>query len=570
MAAIDTPCSTCELHAEAVFRVEGMDCGEEVIILERRLKPLAGLEAVSADLVGQRLHVKYDAARLTTAAIVDAAGQTGMRIWLAHEEPAIGGAAIEWRWRLLVGCAAAIGAGLVLSVAGRAMFAAACFSAAAVAGGIFPARRAVAAIRSRSLDINTLMVVAVVGALVLGEWLEAAAVVFLFAVAQWLEVRTMERARQAIRALMDLSPREALVRGAGLERRVPVADIRIGDEILVRPGDKVPLDGVVVSGHSDVNQAPLTGESLPVDKAPGDELFAGTINGRGALDVRVTRLVRDTRLARIVHLVDVAQASRAPVQTFVDRFAGLYTPAVLTAAVAVALIPSLAGAADPAEWVYRALVLLVIACPCALVISTPVSIVSALSAAARNGVLVKGGAHLERLAAVRVVAFDKTGTLTQGQLRVTDVFPLGATRADELLRYAAAVESRSEHPVARAIVAHTRGSGIAVPSPTRWVSTPGMGAEGDVGAARVVIGNERLLQARAIDMVTAEAADLRRARDEGKSVVFVGVNGTLAGGLALADRPRDTAREAVGLLREQGVRWVVNADRETTSAPRPR
>ena len=336
MAAIDTPCSTCELHAEAVFRVEGMDCGEEVIILERRLKPLAGLEAVSADLVGQRLHVKYDAARLTTAAIVDAAGQTGMRIWLAHEEPAIGGAAIEWRWRLMVGCAAAIGAGLVLSVAGRTMFAAACFSAAAVAGGIFPARRAVAAIRSRSLDINTLMVVAVVGALVLGEWLEAAAVVFLFAVAQWLELRTMERARQAIRALMDLSPREALVRGAGLERRVPVADIRIGDEILVRPGDKVPLDGIVVSGHSDVNQAPLTGESLPADKAPGDELFAGTINGRGSLDVRVTRLVRDTRLARIVHLVDVAQASRAPVQTFVDRFAGLYTPAVLTAAVAVA------------------------------------------------------------------------------------------------------------------------------------------------------------------------------------------------------------------------------------------
>ncbi len=569
MAATDTPCSTCELHAEAVFRVEGMDCGEEVIILERRLKPLAGLEAVSADLLGQRLHVKYDAARLTTAAIVDAAGETGMRIRLAHEEPAIGGADIEWRWRLIVGCAAAIGAGFVLSAAGQAIFAAACFFAAAVAGGIFPARRAVAAIRSRTLDINTLMVVAVVGALVLGEWLEAAAVVFLFAVAQWLELRTMERARRAIRALIDLSPREALVRGAGLERRVPVADVRIGDEILVRPGDKVPLDGIVISGHSDVNQAPLTGESLPVDKAPGDELFAGTINGRGALDVRVTRLVRDTRLARIVHLVDVAQASRAPVQTFVDRFAGLYTPAVLTAAVAVALVPSLAGAADPAEWVYRALVLLVISCPCALVISTPVSIVSALSAAARNGVLVKGGAHLERLAAVRVVAFDKTGTLTQGQLRVTDVFPLGATRTDELLRYAAAVESRSEHPVARAIVAHTRGSGIAVPPSARWVSAPGMGAEGDVGAARVVIGNERLLQARAIDMATADVADLLRARDEGKSVVFVGVNGTLAGGLALADRPRDTAREAVGLLREQGVRWIVmlTGDDERTAAP---
>ena len=568
MATIDTLCATCELHAEAVFRVEGMDCSEEVIVLERRLTPLAGLEAVSADLLRQQLHVKYDAAKLTTAAIADAAGQAGMRIWLTHEAPGIGGGDIEWRWRLMVGCAVAIGAGLVLSAVGRAIPAAACFSAAAVAGGVFPARRAVAAIRSRTLDINTLMVVAVVGALILGEWLEAASVVFLFAVAQWLETRTMERSRQAIRALVDLSPREALVRGAGLERRVPVADILIGDEILVRPGEKVPLDGVVVSGQSDVNQAPITGESLPVDKAPGGEVFAGTINGRGALDVRVTRLVRDTRLARIIHLVDVAQASRAPVQTFVDRFAGLYTPAVLAVAVAVAVVPSLAGVADPGAWVYRALVLLVISCPCALVISTPVSIVSALSAAARNGVLVKGGAHLERLAAVRVVAFDKTGTLTKGELRVTDVCPLGPTRADDLLRYAAAVESRSEHPVARAIVAHARGSGIVVPPPARCVSVPGMGTEGDVGATRVVVGSERLFQARAFDMAAADVADLVRARQEGKSVVFVAVDGALAGGLALADKPRDTAREAIGLLREQGVRWVamLTGDDEPTAA----
>ena len=560
-------CATCELHAEAVFRVEGMDCNEEVVILERRLKPLAGLEAVSADLVGQRLHVKYDAARLTTAAIVDAAGQTGMRMWLEHEQPAIADAAVAWRWRLLVGCAAAIGAGLALSAAGRATPAVACFIAAAVAGGIFPARRAATAIRSRTLDINALMVVAAAGALVLGEWLEAASVVFLFAVAQWLELRTMEHARQAIRALIDLSPREALVRSGGVERRTPVDDIRIGDEIVVRPGDKVPLDGIVASGHGDVNESPLTGESLPVDKAPGDEVFAGTINGHGALDVRVTRLVRDTRLARIIHLVETAQASRAPVQSFVDRFARIYTPAVLMLAVIVAVIPPLAGAADPAAWVYRALVLLVISCPCALVISTPVSIVSALSAAARNGVLVKGGAHLERLAGVRVVAFDKTGTLTKGELRVTDVFPLGTTTAGELLRYAAAVESRSEHPVARAIVAYARGTGIAVSPAAGVASVPGMGAEGDVGADRVVVGNERLFQARAIG-VRADRADLAHARDEGRSVVLVAVNGAFAGGLVLADRPRDTAREAIGLLREQGVRYVVmlTGDHERTAA----
>jgi len=557
VAATETlTCATCELHAEAVFRVEGMDCNEEVVILERRLKPLAGLEAVSADLIGQRLRVKYDAAKLTTAAIVDAASQTGTRMWLEHEEPVIGGTDIEWRWRLMVACAAAIAAGLVLTAAGLTTEAAACLIAAAVAGGVFPARRAVASLRSRTLDINTLMVVAVAGALVLSEWIEAASVVFLFAVAQWLELRTMERARQAIRALLDLSPREALVRGGGLERRVPVEEIRIGDEILVRPGDKVPLDGRVVSGHSDVNESPLTGESLPSDKVPGDEVFAGTINGRGMLDVRVTRLVRDTRLARITHLVETAQISRAPVQSFVDRFASIYTPAVLVLAVSVAVIPPLAGAVDPAAWFYRALVLLVISCPCALVISTPVSIISALSAAARNGVLVKGGAHLERLAAVRVVAFDKTGTLTQGELRVTEVFTRGATHADELLRYAAAVESCSEHPVARAIVAHARATGIAVSPAVRFASVPGMGAEGDVGAARVVIGNERLFKAWAIDM-PADIADLAHARDEGKAVVLVAANGVFQGGVALADRPRDTAREAITLLREQGVRWVV-------------
>jgi Cd2+/Zn2+-exporting ATPase len=547
-------CASCELHAEAVFRVEGMDCNEEVVILERRLKPLVGVEAVSADLIGQRLHVKYDAAKLTTSAIVDAVGQTGMRMWLEHEEPAVEGGAIAWRWRVMLGCGIAIAAGLALGAAGRPAASAALFTAAAAAGGIFPARRAIAAIRSRTLDINTLMIVAVAGALALGESLEAATVVFLFAIAQWLELRTMERARQAIRALMDLSPREALVKRGAVESRVPVDDIRVGDEMLVRPGDKVPLDGAVVAGHSDVNEAPLTGESLPVDKGPGDQVFAGTINGHGALDVRVTRLVRDTRLARVIHLVETAQASRAPVQAFVDRFARIYTPAVLGLAIVIALVPPLFGGADAAVWVYRALVVLVISCPCALIISTPVSIVSALSAAARNGVLVKGGAHLERLAAVRVVAFDKTGTLTRGELRVTEVVSLGTWSSHDVLRYAAAVEARSEHPVARAIVAHARAGGIEIPPATRFAAVPGMGAEADVDGTRIAVGNERLLHTRGI--AVPDAPDLERVRHDGKSVVVVSRDGILAGALAVTDRPRDTAREAIGLLREHGVHWV--------------
>ena len=269
------------------------------------------------------------------------------------------------------------------------------------------------------------MVVAVAGAMLLRQWFEGASVVFLFALAQWLEARTLERARQAIRALVELSPREAIVRRDGVEVREAVETIPVGAEIVIRPGDKVPLDGRVLAGHGDVNEAPITGESLPVDKGPGDEVYAGTINGRGSLDLEVIRVGRDTRLARIIHLVEAAQARRAPVQSFVDRFARVYTPVVIALAAIVAVVPPLAGAGDPATWFYRSLVLLVIACPCALVISTPVSIVAALSAAARNGVLIKGGAHLERLADVRVVAFDKTGTLTRGEPRVRDVVATG-------------------------------------------------------------------------------------------------------------------------------------------------
>jgi Cd2+/Zn2+-exporting ATPase len=566
MTQTDTAvCAVCELHAEAVFRVEGMDCNEEVVILERRLKPLAGLEAVSADLIGQRLHVKYDAAKLTTSAIVDAVGQTGMRMWLEHEEPTSDDRALAWRWRLMVAAGTALAGALVLSASGNDFAAAVAFVAAALAGGVFPARRAVAAIRSRTLDINTLMVVAVTGALLLREWFEAAAVVCLFAVAQWLELRTMERARHAIRALIDLSPRHALVRRNGIGQ-VPVENIQVGDEVLVRPGDKIPLDGTVIAGHSDVNEAPLTGESLPVDKGPGDEVFAGSINGHGALDIAVTRMVRDTRLARIIHLVEMAQASRAPIQSFVDRFARVYTPAVLVLAVLVATVPAALGSADAAAWVYRALVLLVISCPCALVISTPVSIVSALSAAARNGVLVKGGVHLERLASVRVVAFDKTGTLTRGELTVTDVVTFSGAARSDVLRYAAAVETRSEHPLAQAIVAYARTQQVEIPEVATFSSIPGLGAEALVDGAPVLVGNERLMRERAVDVPSE--VELERARTDGRSVVVVAINGTAIGAVALADRPRETAREAIELMREQGVRWVamLTGDHRQTAA----
>ncbi len=327
--------------------------------------------------------------------------------------------------------------------------------------GFFRRRRAWAAVRLRELDINALMIVAVIGAAFLGEWAEAGTVVLLFAIAQWLESRSMERAREAIRALMDLTPAEARIRHGDHEELVAVDRVAIGTTIIVRPGEKIPLDGEVRAGRSDVNQAPITGESLPIDKAPGDPVFAGTINGHGALELAVTRLRRDTTLARIIHLVETAQARRAPSQQFIDRFARWYTPAVIVLAVLVAVVPPFFGGAFD-TWFYRALVLLVVSCPCALVISTPVSIVSALAGGARRGVLLKGGVHLERLAAVKAIAFDKTGTLTRATIQVTSLHPADGVSAAQLLTTAAAIEARSEHPIAAAVVRAARERGLPV------------------------------------------------------------------------------------------------------------
>jgi len=544
-------CATCELHAEAVFRVEGMDCNEEVVILERRLKPLDGMEAIAADLIGQRLHVKYDAAKLTTSAMVDVVGQTGMRMWLEHDEPVVSDS-IRVRWRLMAVAGTALALGAIAAVLHQPGVANVLWIAGAIAGGVFPARRALTAIRSRTVDINVLMVIAVAGAVALGDRLEAVSVVFLFAVAQWLEVRTLERARQAIRALIDLAPRQAVVRRGPRELVVPIEDVVLGDEIIVRPGDKVPVDGVVVAGHSDVNEAPVTGESLPIDKAAGDEVYAGSINGRGALDMRVTRVGRDTRLARIIHLVEDAQTRRAPVQTFVDRFARIYTPIVIAMALAVALVPVLAGG-DSSVWLYRALVLLVIACPCALVISTPVSFVAALSAAARNGVLIKGGASLERLAQVRTVAFDKTGTLTSGDLRVTYVIPFDGAGVTDLVRYAGSVEQRSEHPVARAIVEHAATQDVRLAAVSDFSSRPGMGANGIVDGYRVVIGNDAMLRLHAIGLPDSALLSKSGAAAQ----VFVAVNDRAIGAIRVADRPRAAARDALDLLRAHGVRRII-------------
>ena len=560
-------CTVCELHAESVFKIEGMDCHEEVAILEHRLKRLAGLEALDTDLMGQRLRIKYDAAKLSTGSIAEAVAQTGMRAWLEHEEPRPIAATAVTRQRLLALSGAAFAAGLAGHFLGvPAAVAWIPFVLSMLLGGVFTARRAVVSIRAGILDINVLMMIAVGGAIALGEWSEAASVVFLFALAQWLEARAMDRARGAIRALMDLAPAEAIVKRDGHDRRVPVDDVLVGDTIVVRPGEKLPLDGRVVAGDSYVNQAPVTGESLPIEKTAGDDVFAGTINGRGALDVLVTRLRRDSTLARIIHLVERAQAQRAPSQAFVDRFARVYTPAVLAMAVVVALGPPLLAGGSWSTWLYRSLVLLVISCPCALVISTPVSIVSALAAAARKGVLIKGGVHLEKMATIRCVAFDKTGTLTYGRLHVVDVLPVAGVEASEVLRFAASLETRSEHPIGHAIVAHASSLGIRPVAVEGFQSLPGRGAEARLGSHTLVVGSHRLFEERGLCSPEMEAA-LEVLTGRGCGSVMVAAGGAAIGVIGVADQPREAARDAVDLLRKQGVQQVIllTGDQESTA-----
>jgi len=560
-------CSVCELHAESVFKIEGMDCHEEVAILEHRLKTLAGLESLDADVVGQRLRVQYDAAKLTTARIAEAVAQTGMRAWLEHEEPRPS-AASAWREGLIALSGACILAGLGLQAAGvNGPVAWVPFVAAVGLSGTHTARRAWLSLVARRLDIHVLMMVAVIGAVALGEWAEGASVVFLFALAQLLESRAMERARGAIRALMDLAPADALVRRCGGDSRVPVDQVRVGDVVIVKPGEKIPLDGIVRAGASHVNQAPITGESLPVEKASGAEVFAGAINGRGALDVEVTRLRRDSTLARIIHLVETAQAQRAPSQTFVDRFARVYTPIVLALAVAIAVLPPLIVGGPWSDWIYRALVLLVISCPCALVISTPVSIVSALAAAARKGVLIKGGARLEQLASVRCVAFDKTGTLTHGRLRVTDVVPLNGMGSADVLAIAAAIESRSEHPIGRAIVQRAHAEGLVLSAASRVEALPGRGAQGFLGARPVLVGNRRLFEERGLSGPEMTSA-LDRVADGGRSAVIVALDGTAIGVIGVSDEVRESAKDTIALLTDHGVAHVVLLTGDQTSAAR--
>lgn len=555
--------------SQIILMIRGMDCAEEVATLRAALAPLAGVQSLAFDVLNGKLSLEYDPDVIDPDRIKASIARTGMvaETWVDHEERLGTGERARRNRTLMTGLSGLLlVAGFVAHVAiagwpaaigtdeagGVPTAAVLLYLAAVIAGAWFVAPKASYSLSRLKPDMNLLMCVAVAGAILIGEYFEAAAVSFLFALSLALEAWSVGRARRAIAALLSLSPTQArVVVAANNEQLVGAEAVAVGTTIVVKPGEKFPLDGRIAKGETTVNQAPITGESVPVTKQIGDEVFAGTINEDGAVEVVTLRPYADSTLAQIIKLVGEAQAKRAPSEQWVERFARIYTPAVMALAFAVAILPPMLDG-DWASWFYRALVLLVIACPCALVISTPVSIVASLVAAAREGVLIKGGLYVETPASLRAIAFDKTGTLTEGKPRVQHVVPRSGHTQDELLRIAAAIEVRSEHPLARAIVEHAAGLGIRPEAATNFRAVKGKGAEATFHGHAVWVGSHRFLEEQRQENEELHA-ELEGLGASGASVVVVGEDSHVCGYIALADGIRMDAREVVAQLRAQGI-----------------
>ncbi|ETT84596.1 MULTISPECIES: heavy metal translocating P-type ATPase [Bacillus] len=410
-------------------------------------------------------------------------------------------------------------------------------------------------------DMKTLMTVAVIGGAIIGEWAEVAIVVILFAISEALERFSMDRARQSIRSLMDIAPKEALVRRNGQEIMIHVDDIAVGDIMIVKPGQKIAMDGVVVSGYSAVNQAAITGESVPVEKTVNDEVFAGTLNEEGLLEVKITKLVEDTTISKIIHLVEEAQGERAPSQAFVDKFAKYYTPIIMIIAALVAIVPPLFFDGSWETWVYQGLAVLVVGCPCALVISTPISIVSAIGNAAKKGVLVKGGVYLEEMGALKAIAFDKTGTLTKGVPAVTDYNVLNKQISEkELLSIITALEYRSQHPLASAIMKKAEEENITYSDVQveDFSSITGKGIKGIVNGTTYYIGSPKLFK----ELLTTDfdkdlEQNVTTLQNQGKTAMIIGTEKEILGVIAVADEVRESSKEIIQKLHHLGIKKTI-------------
>lgn len=539
------------------YKVDGMDCGSCAMTLEKRMRMHPLVKQVHVQFSLGKMQIVHSTDVETIQQEVSKAGYKATLITKKLNQ-----AAQEKQGKDHKELALTVGSGLILllGVIGTytgmvdslttILFAVVLFIA-----GFKPARSAFYAVKSGSLDMNLLMTVAAIGAAILGEWAEGATVVWLFALGNLLQNRSLERTRESIRSLMKLTPAEASVIQGEQVVRMPVEAVEIGQLVLIKPGEKIPVDGDIHKGESSIDQASITGEAMPVDKRFGDPVYAGTINQNGSLEVKVTRTSEDTTIAQIIRLVEQAQEKKAPTQSFVDRFAAIYTPVVFVLALLVMMVPPIIWGASWADWFYKGLELLVIACPCALVISTPVAIVSAIGNAAKNGVLIKGGSILEAASTLDVVAFDKTGTLTQGKPQVVGVEVLEGTE-QELIAIACTIEEHANHPIARAITQHAKERNIQPSTGESYQTIPGKGAQVKLQGIIYYAGNLRLFAelGTPLDSVKERVETLQQ---DGTSIVLIGTATEILGLFTIADRVRDHAVDALQKLRQAGVSSLV-------------
>lgn len=541
--------------SKTVLRIAGMDCGDCAAKLEKKIAAISGVKSATVNFAVGKMTVEHTC---IDSDIIKAVKQAGYKA--DKEDDLIHQPELTLSWWKNARTITTIISGILLSIATIFNWLGMTddvvipiYALTSIIGGFHAAKSGLYSLRSLSLDMNFLMTVAIMGAAAIGEWGEGATVAFLFSFGNALQTYTMDKTRQSIRALMELAPPDALVRRNGQEQRLPVNDIFKGDIIIVKPGERIAMDGLVRSGSSAVNQATITGESIPVEKTEGDAVYSGTVNEYGSLEIEVTKISADSTLTRIMHLVEDAQAQKAPSQQFVDIFAKYYTPIVILAAAGVMFLPWLVFNQLFEPWFYKGLVLLVISCPCALVISTPVSIVSAIGNSSRQGVLIKGGAYLEKIGAIRAIAFDKTGTLTKGQPEVTDVAVMKGCSEDEFLSMAAAIEQLSEHPLAKAIM--QRAAGLELKTVTNFKALVGAGAQADINGQTVFIGNARLFEKLGHDLTQNEIT-LANFEQQGKTVVLLGTKDTVLGMIAVADTLRDNSKEAIKALHMAGIKHI--------------
>jgi Cd2+/Zn2+-exporting ATPase len=550
----------------STFRIEAMDCPTEQTLIQNKLGKLAGVQQLEFNLINRILGVTHDLP--STAPIIDAIKSLGMQADPIEEgTPAAEPPAKKHWWPLALSGVGALAAEVIHFTNAAPTWVIALVALVSIlSGGLTTYKKGWIALKNLNLNINALMSIAVTGAILIGQWPEAAMVMFLFTVAELIEAKSLDRARNAISGLMQMTPEQATVQqadGSWVEREVK--SVELGAIVRVRPGERIGLDGEVTAGQSTIDQAPITGESLPIEKTVGDKVFAGTINQAGSLEYTVTAAANNSTLARIIHAVEQAQGARAPTQRFVDRFAKIYTPAVFLFALGVALIPPLFMAGVWFDWIYRALVLLVVACPCALVISTPVTIVSGLAAAARKGILIKGGVYLEGGYKLDYLALDKTGTITHGKPVQTDYLALFPNVEDSAPALAASLAGRSDHPVSLAIANAAEDKNLPRHAVDNFTALTGRGVRGDINGETYHLGNHRLVEELGLCSPALEDK-LFALEKQGKSVVLLlDKSGPLAL-FAVADTVKDSSREAIQQLHELGIKTLMLTGDNTHTA----